>query len=310
MRPFLPVASMFAVLTAAQLVLCLSLPADCAPKKKKKWADSPLAVEQQANMNKAGKLMKSGKYEKAEAYVLDTLESSTDVAKCLAIADATEGHAYPMLEARRKCLNKALSLCSTREDFILVALRARKYQFFEVTRACVAALIKNSRTVADLYDLAHKSQEVALADISHLAMEKAYTGIKTVPDAITFATEAKSLGMEDLQRKTIKDLIDDEDDARALCELLLQIEPILQRDQLRYLLKKAMDKANSVGHMEDIRDLSRRFNEPDIANRAAFFVQRGRAMQQMQGAQGSSNSGERFGPTGAPAPQQGTGSGF
>jgi hypothetical protein len=296
-------------LVAAIAGVSSMLPA-AAGSKKSKWADSPLAAEQQAQMTKATKAMRSGKYERAEGYVLQTLDSSSDVAKCLAIADATEGTAYPMLEARRKCLNKALGLCSTREDFILVALRARKYQFFEVTRACVTALIKNARTVSDLYDLAHKSQEVALNDISHLAMEKAYTGIKTVPDAVRFATEAKSLGMEDLQRKTVKDLIDDEDDTRNLCELLLQIEPILQRDQLRYLLKKALDKATSVGHMEDIRDLSRRFNEPDIANRAAFFARKGRLMQEQKDAAGGANSADRFGPSGAAAPGQTQGSGF
>lgn len=304
-RRLLPFAvSLCVALTAVGLAA--HMPAEA--KKKSKWADSPLAVEQQQKMNKATKAMKSGKYDRAEGHVLETLEGSTDVAKCLAIADATEGHAYPMLEARRKCLNKALSLCTTREDFILVALRARKYQFFEVTRACVVALIKNARTVSDLYDLAHKSQEVALNDVAHQAMEKAYTGIKSVPDAMAFAQEAKSLGMEDLSRKTIKDLADDEDDARELCSLVVQLEPILPRDQLRYLLKKAMDKADSVGHMEDIRDLARRFNEPDIANRAAFFARKGRAMQ-MQSGQGQSGA-DRFGPAGAPGPGQSNGSGF
>lgn len=304
MRRGMPVKS--ACWALALMAVVAGLPVEAA--KKNKYADSPLAVEQQGQVKKAARAMKSGKYNKAQDYVEGALESSTDVAKCLAIADATEGHAYPMLEARRKCLNKALSLCSTREDYILVAIRARKFQFFEITRACVTSLIKSAKTVTDLYDLAHKSQEVALNDISHLAMEKAYTGVKTIPDAITFAQEAKSLGMDDLSRKTVKDLIDDEDDTRELCQLLLQVEPIMQRDQLRYLLKKALDKATSVGHMEDIRDLARRFNEPDIATRAAFFASKGRAAQQMKDAQQGTSSNDRFGPSGTST--QGSGSGF
>ncbi len=279
--------------TGAHLVFALALLASAsalsttpAPARKG-WTDSPLAQETQVQLERCGRLMKSGKFEKAKPGILGTLDSATDVPKCLAIAAYTEPYAYPMMEVRRQCLQKALSLASTREDTILVALKSRQYSFFEITRQAVNSLIQNAKNVPDLFDLARKSQEVALNDVAHLAMEKAYTGIKTEPDAYAFAEQAHALGMDDLLRKVIKDMIDDEDSVPALCDLILKFEGYHMRDQSRYGLRKALDLAKTVADMQDIFEASRRLNEPDIANRAQYFVRKGQLIQKMKQDRGA-----------------------
>lgn len=258
--------------------LAVALPSEA----RKAWTDSPLAPETQVQLERMGRLLKSGKFDKAKPGILSALDSANDVPKCLAIASFTEPYAYPMMEVRRQCLNKALSLASSREDTILVALKSRQYSFFEITRQAVNSLIQNARNVPDLYDLARKSQEVALNDVAHLAMEKAYTGIKTEPDAYAFAEQAHALGMDDLLRKVSKDMIDDEDSVPALCDLVLKFEGYHMRDQGRYGLRKAMDLAKSVADMQDIFEAARRLNEPDIANRAQYFVRKGQLIQKMK----------------------------
>lgn len=249
---------------------------------RKSWPNSPLSDAQQIQLEKAGRSMKSGKFAKAAPVILQTLESCTDVPKCLAVASYTEAYAFPMMDVRRQCCNRALTLASTREDLLLVALKARAYQFFEITRQACVNLLQTGRTVPDLYDLASKAQEVGMNDIAHQAMEKAYTGIKTEKDAFTYAEQCKLYGMDDLLRKVVKDMMDDEDDVGALCDLALKIEPFGMRDQIRYCLKKAMDNCNSIEAMEYIAEASRRLNEPDFQKRAVYFVKKGKLIQKIK----------------------------
>ncbi|MBX9719916.1 MAG: hypothetical protein K2X81_00850, partial [Candidatus Obscuribacterales bacterium] len=212
-----------------------------ASKPGAEWADSPLPVESQVSLTRAGKLMKSAKYDKAKPIILSALESANDVPKCLAIAQYTEAYGFPMMEVRRKCCDKALSLCSTDEDYLLMALKARKYQFFEVTRDSIHKLIETSRTMPQLFVLARKAHELALNDVAHLALEKAYTGIKTQDDAFTFVDNCKSIGMDDLMRKALKLVVDDEDESIPLCEIATHIQKYGMRDEVRYALRKALD---------------------------------------------------------------------
>lgn len=249
---------------------------------RRQYADSPLVQGQIGALVKASRLMKSGKYAQATQVIDGILQSCNDVSKCIFVAQATEGYGHPMNEARRSCLNRAYGLATSREDLILVALKSRQYQFFEVTRQAIASLIANARTVPELYDLAKKSQEVALNDVAHLAMEKAYTGVKDQNAAFAFAEQAKAMGMDDLLRKVIKELIDDEEDVTTLCDLLLKLEGYQMRDQTRYGLRKALDKATSVGEMQGIFEVSKRLNEPDVANRAMYFVRKGKIIQKIK----------------------------
>lgn len=249
----------------------------------KPWPGSPLTDEAQIELERASRYMKSNPG-KATPMILNALSTATDIPKCMAIAAYTEPYGHPMLEARRACISKALSYCQTREDFLHLAIKARQYECFEVTRQAVNNLVGASNTVDELLDLAHKSQEVALNDISHLAMEKAYQKADSVEEALRFAREAKILGMEDLSRKAVKELIDDEKESHELCLLLRSIEPLEFKDLNRLLLKKAIDECRTVTDFRDVYDGARRQAQNDIMKLAEF---RGRKMQILQKYQAS-----------------------
>lgn len=241
----------------------------------KPWPGSPLTQETQIELERASRYMKNNPG-KAMPAIMNALNSATDIPKCMAIAAYTEPYGHPMLEARRACITKALTYCQTREDFLHLAIKARQYECFEITRSAVNNLIGNSNSVDELLDLAHKAQEVALNDICHLAMEKAYNKADSVEDALKFAREAKVMGMEDLSRKATKELIDDEPDAHELCVLLRSIEPLDHKDLNRYLLKKAIDECRTISNYRDVYDCARRTGHNDIMKLAEF---RGRKMQ-------------------------------
>lgn len=275
-----------------------SCPVDAAPKTKPEWANSPLTADVQASLERAGKLMKSGKYDKAKPMIMACLESASDVPKCLAIAQYTEPWAFPMLDVRRQCCNRALSLCTSEDDFLLMALRARRYEFFEITRECISKLIENARTVPQLYNLAKKSQEVSLNDVSHLAMEKAATGIRTGEQWVTYAENCKALGMDDLLRKAVKLLIDEENESIPLCDIALRIQRYGMRDEVRYALKKALDKVSSdlptaTHEMAEIAEAARRLNEPDVKTRAEYFVKKGNHLLKQRGMAEEASARER-----------------
>ena len=272
----------------ALLPLFANVPVEAASKAKSEWANSPLSPDVQASLIRAGKLMKSGKYDKAKPIIMSCLESASDVPKCLAIAQYTEPWAFPMLEVRRNCCNRALSLCQSEEDFLLMALKGRRYEFFEITRECISKLIENARTVPQLYNLAKKSQEVSLNDVSHLAMEKAATGIRTGDQWVTYAENCKALGMDDLLRKAVKLLIDEENESIPLCDIALRIQRYGMRDEVRYALKKALDKVSSdlptaTHEMAEVAEAARRLNEPDVKTRAEYFVKKGNHLLKQRG---------------------------
>jgi len=202
----------------------------------------------------------------------------------LAIATYTEMVGLPMVDVRRACVSKAASLAQSNDDLILVALKARQYQFFEVTRQAVQTLVANAHTMDELYSLAQKTHEAALNDISHMVMEKAYTGVKTAKDDLVFLDNCKRLGMEDLQRKAVKDVIDSQTDVPTLCDQLLRLKDggYAMRDLNRYGLRKCMDEAQTVEDMQTVFDVARQLDEPDFANRASYFVRKGKIIQQIK----------------------------
>jgi len=264
------------------LLLTAALSATEPVLAKKDWSQSPLPPEMYRVVSRAQSQMKSGKFKQATATINDLLASANDVPKCLAIAAATESYGFPMMDARRACMNRAFQLSGSNDDMILVALKSRQYQFFEITRQAIHSLLASAKTVNELYDLARRCQEVALNDVAHLAMEKAYTGIKDQPSAFAFAEQSKALGMEDLLRKVVKDLIDDQDEVATLCDILCKTDGYKLRDQTRYGLRKALDKSATVPDMEAIFETARRLNEPDIANRANYFIRRGKVIQKIK----------------------------
>lgn len=275
-----------ALLVGTQLTLALCISAEASSTKVD--PTSPLAAEVQGELARAGKIMKTGKYDRAKPMIQSALASANDVPKCLAIAEFTEPYAFPMLEVRRECCNKALSLCSTEEDYLLMALKARHYQFYEITRQAISKLIENAKTVPQLYNLARKAHEVSLNDVAHMALEKAASGIKTGQDWFTYLENCKALGMEELVRKGVKLLIDEENDSVALCDLALRIQRYGMRDEIRYCLRKALDKVSSdlptaTREMAEIAEAARQLNEPDVKTRAEFFVKKGNYMLKQRG---------------------------
>lgn len=246
---------------------------------KKPIVDSPLDEKTQSTLRRVCKV---GNGSKGNAAVIDALQSATDIPKCLAIASFTETAGASMLDSRRQCLVKALGMCQSRQDYIQVALKSRQYQCYEVTRDAVNALIGSGTSIDDLYDLARKTQEVALNDVAHLAMEKAFTLCKTIPEAVAFAREAKLLSMDDLNRKAVKDMIDDEPNAHELIVLLHYIEPFKLRDMDRYCMKKALDRAVAEQDFLDIYNASQRRGEGDIFQIALYRGKKARLMQQIK----------------------------
>lgn len=256
------------VLGILSLSLILHAPvADAA--RKNVSSDSPLTEDMQLELYRASKYMKS-RPDKAMPIIESALQSANDIPKCMAIAAYTEPYGHPLLEARRACINKALSLCTTRDDFLHVAIKARQYECFEATRTAVNSLVGSSKSVPELYDLASKAQEVALNDVAHLAMERAFKQIDNVEDALKFARQAKIMGMDDLVRNAVKALINDETETRGLCILLRNIEPFDLKDLNRSLLKRALDTAKSVQDFNDICDAAKRHGHEDVFKLAQF----------------------------------------
>jgi len=236
--------------------------------------DSPLVAEDQSRLIKAQKYLRSRKVQKAAPLIYATLDAANDIPKCLALAVFTEPYGYPMLKVRRDCVTKALSLASTREDFMQVALMARRYQMFELTREAIHKLLSTADSTDALYNLAQQCQEAALNDVAHMAMEKAYNQVGTTEEAIKYARDVSHLGMDDLVRRAMKDLIDDEDDPHELVVLLDELKPMQMRDLNRYLLKKALDKADSVEEYQEIYEAARRFHETDVFRIAEYRVKK------------------------------------
>jgi len=254
-------------LLAAHLLILNTVPAVCA---RKPWTDTPLNEEQQVALEKAGRLAKSGKMKAAEPFFNAAIASANDIPKLMAIANFTEGVGYPLQDVRRACLEKALGLWRTREDFITVASKARKFQLYECTRQAINGLIATAQTKEDLFDLSRKAHEVNLEDVAHLSMEKCYAVINSQADALVFAQQAKIMGMDDLVRKCLKDLLDDSQTASEICQLLKQMEPFQMTDYTRYGLKKALDIANTMDECQQICNLARRYNESDIMQLALY----------------------------------------
>jgi hypothetical protein len=265
----------------AVAVACLGLLSQAAYAKVD--PNSPLTTEQQRSLKKAAAFAKKGRGDKASPIFNDILATCTDLPKCIAVAGYTEQYGHSTVDARRAIMARALELCRTYDDYILVAMKSRQYECFDVTRTAIQQLVSVANTKEQLTDLARKAMEVSMTDVAHLAMEKEYTIVKTVPDALEYANEVSLMGFTDLQRKVVKELIDDESNCAQLCMILRKIEPFKLKDLNRYLLKKALDQAASVDDFSTIWEAARRHNQKDIFDVAAF---RGKKMQLMQRIKG------------------------
>ena len=141
-----------------------------AAKFKEAKPVAPPPDENQTKILQIKQLLKTGKIQMAGTLILSVLESMTTVDECLNLANLTQTYGFPMMEVRRQCVRKALSLCRTSHDLMLVALTSRQYQFFELTRQAIKTLIDNTNADADLQNLAVNAQHLGLNDIAEMAM--------------------------------------------------------------------------------------------------------------------------------------------
>lgn len=243
---------------------------DFKPMKPKKAPPDPLQIE----LEKAKKLLKANRPQQANELLLSVLDQTTDVQSCLNLASFTESYGFPLMATRRACVSKALQMCKTQDDLLLVVAAARRFQFFEIAKSAISSLSKNAQSVDDLYQLADKAAALSLHDVVHLSLERAMVQLHSVDEYLKFAALARNLGASDLSRKVLKGIVDGEDEPDKLCWLLNQIEPLQLKDLNRYLLRKALDNAKTKEEYINIREAARQAQESDTQNVADFRAKR------------------------------------
>ena len=77
-------------------------------------------------------------------------------------------------------------------------------------------------------------------------MQKAYSLVSNVPDALLFAREAHSIGLDDLSRNALKDLIEDQPSTEELILLLPKFAGFEMADIIRLDLKRALERSKTV----------------------------------------------------------------
>ena len=248
--------------------------------KKPSLVDTTDLSSQQAQLvQKAARIAKAGNAPKAKQMIQNTLDTTNDVSTCLAMASAADMVGFKLQDSKRACLQKALSLSKTRDDYFRCALKARQVQIFDITADAVKQLLASASSTDELIDLARRAQEIAMNDVSHLALEKAYAQTKDITAAFNLAKQCRLLGADDLARKICREVIDDNQTTKELIALLPGIEEFKYPDANRYLLKRSLDFAKDVDDYKLIFDNSKRLNQTDIVELAGF---RGRKMVQMQ----------------------------
>jgi hypothetical protein len=247
---------------------------------------SPLSKTQQSSAKRGNSYAGSGKADKAQTSYQSAIDQATSVDQCLALVKATEHFGSILLPVRRNCLTKALSLAKTDDEYFQVILAARQCQVYEVTKQCIDALIARSQTEDALLALAHKSLSMAIEDVAHIAMEKLYMLISSNPPnaeaslqssplqpyqkKLAFAEQAKLMAMEDLMRKAVKDMLDQEQSAHGLCALATAIEPLELPDLQRKFLRKAVYQVGSVEDCKEVYEMGRRLGQQDIVDLAGY----------------------------------------
>jgi hypothetical protein len=238
-----------------------------------------LSSEQAKTVQKAAKIAKAGNAAKAKQMIADTLATTNDVSTCLAMASAADVVGFKLQDSKRACLQRALSLSKTRDDYFRCALKARQVQVFDITSDAVKQLLASANSSDELIDLARRSQEIAMNDVSHLALEKAYAQTKEITAAFQLAKQCRLLGADDLARKICREVIDDNQTTKELIDLLPGIEEFKYPDGTRYLLKRALDFARTAEEYKLVFDNSKRLGQADVAELAGF---RGRKILQLQ----------------------------
>jgi hypothetical protein len=251
--------------------------------------NSPLTKPQISAAKKGNSYAKSSKADKAQVAYQTAIDQAVSVEQCIALVRYTEKYGSILVPVRRNCLNKALHIAKTPEEYFQIIACARQSQLYEITKEAVDSLIAKSNSKEELVDLAHKAQSMAMNDIAHIAMEKLYTQEQTSEDKIAFAKQAKLMAMEDLTRRAIKDAMDQETSAHVLCRLIVAIEPLEQPDLDRKILRRAVYQIKNVQECKEVYDMAKRLGQADIVELAGFKGRKMLLMQQAQAEQSELN---------------------
>ncbi len=231
---------------------------------------SVLTKPQLSQAKKGNSYARSNKADKAQVAYQSAIDQATSVEQCLALVKSTEHFGSIMVPVRRNCLNKALHIAKTQEEFFQIIACARECQLYEITKEAIDALIAQASSKEDLTALAHKAQSMAMNDIAHMALDKLYVQEESCDDKITFAKLAKLMAMEDLMRKAIKDAMDQENGVHTLCHLISAIDPLEQQDLQRKILRKAVFQVTNAADCKEVFDMAKRLGQQDIVDLAAY----------------------------------------
>jgi hypothetical protein len=264
----------------------------CFSKSPSLVDTTDLSSEQAKAVQKAAKIAKAGNAPKAKEIIAAELASTTDVSTCLAMASAADIVGFKLQDSKRACLQKALSLSKTRDDYFRCALKARQVQVFDITADAVKQLLSSASSNEELLDLARRAQEIAMNDVSHLALEKAYAQTKDITAAFNLAKQCRLLGADDLARKICREVIDDNQTTKELIDLLPGIEEFRYPDGTRYLLKRSLDFARTVEEFKLVFDNAKRLNQNDVAELAGFRGRKLLLMQNMVNAEAEKQNAE------------------
>lgn len=243
---------------------------------------SPLTKNQQSLAKKGNSYARSGKAAKAETSYQSAIDQAISVEQCLALIQSAEHYGSILTPVRRNCLDKAMRLSKSDDDYFQIIVAARQCQMYEFTKQAIDELIARATTSDALLTLAHKAQSMALNDIAHIALEKLYRQAGSSESKLAFAKQAKLMAMDDLMRKAVKDMLDAEPTSHGLCTLLTAIEPLEVPDLERKILRKAVYQVATVDDCKEVYEAARRLGQQDVVDLAGF---KGRKMMLMQQAQ-------------------------
>ncbi len=254
--------------------------------------NSPLTKPQISAAKRGNSYAKSSKADKAQAAYQPAIDQAVSVEQCLALVKNTEHFGSVLVPVRRNCLNKALHLAKTQDEYFEIISSARQCQLYEITKEAIDSLIAKADTQEDLLTLAHKAQTMGLNDVGHIAMQKLYTKADTMDDKVAFAKQAKLMAMEDLMRQAIKDAMDEQNGAHNLCYLISAIEPLEQQDLQRKILRKAVYQVESPEDCKEVFDMAKRLGQQDIVELSAYKGRKMLLIRQAQTEQSELNDRE------------------
>lgn len=234
-----------------------------------------LTKAEQKQIDRAAGYMRSKNWHRATEAVNAFAASAESPSTCMYAMTALSRFGGPANQAKRACVEKAISLSTSSDDLMEVAVKARQSEMFDLSKEAFDRLIGTSENLQDLTLVARESHRMAMADVAHLAMEKAYTRVDNIPDALQFARDSYAMGLEDLTRKCLKDLIEDQPTVSGLLEIAGNIEAMHMNEMVRFALTRAVDKAKTIDQMLSVYNAAKHYGEEDIVKLAQF---RGRKM--------------------------------